>query len=70
VDVILVREGDALQVEVRDDGRGFTADAQAGPAHGAGLASMRLRARRLGGQLELASSPSGTLLRCRLPLAP
>lgn len=70
VDVILVREGDALQVEVRDDGRGFTADAHAGPPHGAGLASMRLRARRLGGQLELASSPSGTLLRCRLPLAP
>lgn len=46
------RDGQWLQLSVTDDGRGF--DAQT-PSSGAGLASLRARAARLGASLELRS---------------
>jgi signal transduction histidine kinase len=47
--------GDALEVEVVDDGSGWLAGARAG----VGLASMRERAEELGGTLVLSAAPGG-----------
>jgi signal transduction histidine kinase len=68
VDVSVLRDGDTLLLAVRDDGRGFALDA-ADQASGAGLRSMRARARRLGSALQLESAPGGTrvALQARLP---
>jgi len=65
VDVAVRRDGDQLQVEVRDDGTGFDTAA----AHsGAGLASLHGRAARLGCQLALDSlCGQGTALRLTFP---
>lgn len=65
-------EGRALQVEVRDDGRGFTEEV-GGPSPprrgGHGLPSVRARAEALGGRLVILSRPGeGTLLRLEAPL--
>jgi PAS domain S-box-containing protein len=58
-------EGEVL-LEVRDDGVGFEPEAEY-PGH-MGLSSMRERAVRLGGRLELESAPGqGTRLRAHLP---
>jgi signal transduction histidine kinase len=64
VRVAIGRVGDALELRVADDGRGFAADAA--PA-GRGLAGMRRRARTLGGTLELSSGAGGTALALRVP---
>lgn len=61
-----VRGTDALEVEIRDDGRGISGE---GPA-GVGLGSMRARAEELGGLVRIDSSPDwGTRIIARLPLA-
>lgn len=60
----------ALQVRIRDDGRGIAAalpDAAAGPAH-FGVMGMRERAKRLGARLDLWSRPgAGTEIELRVP---
>ncbi|MGY4707275.1 PAS domain S-box protein [Candidatus Bipolaricaulota sp. J31] len=64
--VVTLRLGeDCVELEVRDDGRGFVpGDATAGM----GLANMRERARTLGGTVEIASAPGkGTAVRVRVP---
>jgi len=59
--------GDAVVVEVRDDGVGFDAAADAGRG-GRGLANMAQRARLLGGTLAVVSHPGqGTPVRLTLP---
>ncbi len=70
VDVSLVRDGDHLRLRVADDGVGLAAanDARAAGG-GAGMASMRLRAQRLGGQLKMRDAAPGTELHLQLPLA-
>ncbi len=56
-----------LTLEIRDNGRGF--DADAGRGDGNGLMSMRERARRLGGELQIASSPGqGAAISLRAPI--
>jgi signal transduction histidine kinase/ligand-binding sensor domain-containing protein len=50
-----------LEVVLRDDGKGFDPEPQNG--HGEGLATMRRRAERLGGRLDVESSPGGTAVR-------
>lgn len=63
----LACEGGELLLEVADDGHGFD------PRHhapGKGLPGMQKRARALGAQLELESTPQGTRVRLRLPLPP
>lgn len=68
VDVRIVRADQRLQLRVDDDGQGMAA--VSGDADGgAGLASMRLRARRLGGELRIESGPQGTGLFVEFPLA-
>ena len=60
-------EGDALQVEVADDGKGFNLAALT-PANHFGVRIMRERAERLGGQFEIESEPgSGTRVRVCVP---
>jgi signal transduction histidine kinase/ligand-binding sensor domain-containing protein len=65
VDVRLAQRDGALVLAVEDDGRGY--DPAASTA-GNGLASMRRRARALGGRLEVVSSAGrGTLLKLVVP---
>jgi signal transduction histidine kinase len=52
--LILLRERDRIRLRVRDSGRGFDADAS-GP--GFGLRSMHDRARAVGGELHVSSTP-------------
>lgn len=53
-----------LQLDVVDDGRGFSLD---GHAPGKGLVGMRKRARGLGGELAIEPSAQGTRVRLDLP---
>jgi signal transduction histidine kinase len=64
-EVRLVLTRTALDVEVRDDGRGIGPDVTAG----VGLHSLRERAEELGGQCVVTCPPEGgTVVRARLPL--
>ncbi len=57
-------DGEALVVEVADDGRGGAADRSGGT----GLTSMRERAAEIGGTLDVDSDGRGTRVVARLPL--
>ncbi|HKX95908.1 MAG TPA: sensor histidine kinase [Methylibium sp.] len=59
-------EGRRLSIDIADDGAGFGADAAL--ARGHGLSSMRSRAQRIGGELQVTPSASGTTLSLRLPI--
>lgn len=64
VDLTLALRGGRLELDVRDDGRGFAADAAAG----LGLVTMRERAEQLGGELRIESAPGGgTRVRATVP---
>ena len=66
VRISLARNSGSTTVEIRDDGLGFDAGADF-PGH-LGLRSMRERAARLGGTLEVSSAPgAGTTVRARIP---
>lgn len=68
VDVVFAREGDAVVLEVRDDGKGIPHEALHSPKS-LGLLGMRERARRLGGEVTIApATPRGTLVSLRLPI--
>lgn len=61
----LAQRGDALVLEIRDDGRGFGGNGSAG----LGLVTMRERAQQLGGSIDVESGQGrGTRVRARLPL--
>jgi PAS domain S-box-containing protein len=66
--VTLVRRGDALLLQVRDDGAGFDAAAPRKP-HSLGVAGLRERSKLLKGSLSIDSGPGrGTLIEARIPL--
>ena len=65
VQVRIDLEDRALQVVVRDDGRGFDT---ASHAPGRGLGTMQDRARALGGRIDIDSGEDGTTVRAVLPL--
>lgn len=66
VECVVEADAAALSLRVADDGAGF--DAEGAEARGRGLASMRERARELGGRFEVsARSPGGTVLRWWAP---
>ncbi len=70
VEVRIERQGERLHVQVRDDGIGVPQAPDKSPAGGgAGLASMRLRATRLGGELRVHAAMPGTELLLDMPLA-
>jgi signal transduction histidine kinase len=61
---VLVRYGDLLSIEVRDDGRGVN-----GSDEGRGLVGMRERAAMLGGTVSAGDAPGGGyLVTAELPL--
>ena len=63
----LLRQQEHAVLEIDDDGQGF--DAREVPAAGQGLRNIRERARALGGDVVLESTPGeGTTLQVRLPL--
>ena len=64
--LVTVRESDtALEVELRDDGRGFDV---AAASDGFGLAGMRERVRIVGGEINVNSDRGGTTITARMPL--
>lgn len=66
VNIDLKEQKGVLDLEVRDDGMGFSAETQ---KEGTGLIGMRERVRELGGTLMIDSNPgSGTAVRVRLAL--
>jgi len=64
--LVLRANASGVRLEVRDDGRGFDLDA---PTDGFGLGGMRDRLALVNGQLDVASSASGTVLTATLPAA-
>lgn len=63
----MVRFGANLRIEIRDNGRGFRPDEV--PRGHFGIVGMRERARYLGGDLEVESSPgAGSTFRVQVPL--
>lgn len=70
VQVHFGRSAGLLRLEIGDDGAGFDPE-RPGSGAGLGLLSMQERARALGGQLQITSTPGrGTRLRLHLPEAP
>lgn len=70
VSLIITSARSGLQMLVSDNGRGFGAPGtldQFRPPRGLGLRNMQERMAHFGGQLEVKSSPAGTVLRARLP---
>jgi len=66
VDVDFTTDGKSLLLRIKDNGRGFDIGQH---CDGNGLASMRSRAERLGGDLEVATQPvEGTSLKIRIPI--
>ncbi|MCH5673396.1 sensor histidine kinase [Streptomyces gilvus] len=68
VGIELTYADDTLTLSVRDDGRGFDADA---PCAGYGLAGLRARAGEVGGSARIRSIPGdGTTVTVSLPISP
>jgi signal transduction histidine kinase len=64
---LTIRDG-WLLLELNDDGKGFDPGSS---SEGNGLASMRTRAERLGGELQVTSQPgAGTKVRVKASLSP
>jgi signal transduction histidine kinase len=68
IDVEVRADADGLVVAVADDGQGFSLEAL--PKEGRGLVSLRTRAQRLGGVLEVQPQPRGVRVRIRVPGRP
>jgi two-component system, NarL family, sensor kinase len=69
LDVRVLRDGEALLVEVRDDGRGIAAGAREARARAGHLGLVRLESQvaARGGELAVATSSRGTHVTVRLP---
>jgi signal transduction histidine kinase len=65
VQVIVLKRGEEMLLTIRDDGHGFDLHT---PSAGFGLTSMRERISLVGGQIEIASSPSGTTIAAIVPI--
>jgi signal transduction histidine kinase len=73
VNIRLAREPDELVLWMQDQGSGLRASTltevdDAGDSSGVGIPGMRERLRRLGGRLDIRSSPFGTTLTANLPV--
>lgn len=65
--ITLRREEDgSVLLEIRDNGEGLPEDFSFTKSVGVGLAGMRERMKQLGGTLEVASSPYGVAVKCRM----
>lgn len=72
IDILFRQAAGHWELVIADNGRGFDMMAAPGREEGHfGLQGMRERTKRLGGEIEMASSPEhGTTLRVRIPLLP
>ena len=81
VDVTLECTAESLRMQVRDDGIGIAAavlnsrtagqsEPQSNREGGAGMASMRTRAQRLGAALDIVRGEHGTAINLLMPLTP
>lgn len=70
--VVLRYESESVTLSIRDDGCGFAPDQAGTPTRGHfGLSSLRSRAHKINGNLEIVSAPGeGTLVRVRVPSSP
>jgi two-component system NarL family sensor kinase len=71
-DVLLQVAENVVTLSVRDHGKGISSDRLARMNHtgagvGVGIAGMRERLKELGGNLEIQSDPTGTLLKASVP---
>jgi signal transduction histidine kinase len=64
--ILLVREGSSLNLEIADQGRGIPPGKDKA---GVGIGSIRERARLLKGTVNITTNFSGTVIRVSLPLA-
>lgn len=72
-EVRLIHEPRAIVLDIADRGSGIDAgqrsiDAAGPESLGVGISGMRVRLRRLGGTLDIASTASGTRIRARVPI--
>ncbi len=68
VDIVIRRDGDCCEVEIRDNGKGFDPDT-AGRTNSYGIVGMRERALILKGTLDIFPAPAGgTVLKLRIPI--
>jgi signal transduction histidine kinase len=69
----LTRNSKSVKVEIRDEGKGFSTASQSDATRpstiGIGIQGMQERARQLGGQLEIHSGSSGTVITATLPFS-
>ena len=65
--VTMRREDSILEIRIKDDGVGFTPEDRSAASTGSGIANMRERARVLGAQLTINSTPNGTQICVRVP---
>lgn len=68
VEIALVRETDHQVLRVSDDGIGF--EASDSGVKGMGVANMRVRARGLGGEINIDSRAGATTVEVRIPVSP
>jgi signal transduction histidine kinase len=64
---------DVVRLDVRDDGVGFdvvTAAEDRSDGNGFGLSGMQQRVRRMGGDIDIESSPDGTAISASVPTSP
>ncbi|HEX7140253.1 MAG TPA: PAS domain-containing protein [Vicinamibacterales bacterium] len=69
--IAVTRGPNALRIDIEDEGRGLPYDLRDDPsvfARGVGLASMRERARELGGTIDVHSGDTGTIISVSMPL--
>ena len=64
--ILLVREGSSLNLEIADQGRGIPPGKD---KTGVGIGSIRERVRLLKGTVNITTNFSGTIIRVSLPLA-
>jgi signal transduction histidine kinase len=69
VEIDIRRQGQSVCVQVRDDGRGFSAGSLPGASQRLGLLGMQERVKLVAGELTIASEPGrGTTVRALIPL--
>jgi signal transduction histidine kinase len=69
VRVVLGQEGNRLQLEVVDDGVGFSLSERGLPQQGTGIVGIKERAQKLGGSVVVESRPgAGTRIEVRIPV--
>ena len=67
VSILLTCESDMIALTIRDNGQGFEAKRPKADREGFGLSSMRERALRIGGSMDISSAPrGGTEVRVRV----